>query len=79
MVTQDVEDAPVIESTDDPNTTKPEEVVEQPKEDTEKPKETAQEPEPDPQPTAEELERQRQQERLNRMFNTTRNGTGEGE
>ena len=80
VVTQDVEEAPVIESTDDPTPTKPkEEVVEQPKEETEKPKETVQEPEPDPQPTAEELERQREQERLNRIFNTTRNGTGEGE
>ena len=79
VVTQDVEDAPVIESTDDPTPTQPKEVVEQPKEETEKPKETVQEPEPDPQPTAEELERQRQQERLNRMFNTTPYLTAQGE
>jgi len=57
VVTQDVEDAPVIESTDDPTPTKPKEVAEQPKETTEKPTETVQEPEPDPEPTAEELER----------------------
>ena len=79
VVTQDVEDAPVIESTDDPTPTKPEKVVEQPKENTEKPTETVQEPEPDPQPTEEELERQRKEERLNRMFNTNRSGSGQGE
>jgi outer membrane biosynthesis protein TonB len=79
VVTQDVEDAPVIESIDGPTPTKPKEVLEQTKEETEKPKKPVQEPEPDPQPTAEELERQRQQERLNRMFNTTRDETGQGE
>ena len=79
VVTQDVEDAPVIESTDDPTPTKPKEVAEQPKETTEKPTETVQEPEPDPQPTEEELERQRKEERLNRMFNTNRSGSGQGE
>ena len=78
VVTQDVEDAPVIESTDDPTPTKPKEVVEQPKETTEKPTETVQEPEPDPQPTEEELERNNKINNLeNRLTKTNQKG-GDG-
>lgn len=79
VVTQDVEDAPVIEETDEPaeetlkepEVKKPEEPV---KETTPDP-----EPEPDPQQTEEELEQQRKQDRLNKLFNTTKNGSGSGE
>lgn len=81
VVTQDVEDAPVIEEPkEEPKKETPKEPVkEQPKE---TPKETPQpdpEPEPDPQPTEEELERQRKADRLNRMFNTNNKGSGSGE
>jgi outer membrane biosynthesis protein TonB len=81
VVTQDVEDAPVIEEPkEEPKKETPKEPVkEQPKE---TPIETPQpdpEPEPDPQPTEEELERQRKADRLNRMFNTNNKGSGEGE
>ena len=78
VVTQDVEDAPVIESTDDPTPTQPEEVVEQPKEETEKPKETVQEPEPDPQPTAEELERNNKINNLENRLTKTNPKGGDG-
>ena len=81
VVTQDVEDAPVIEEPkEEPKKETPKEPVkEQPKE---TPKETPQpdpEPEPDPQPTEEELERQRKADRLTRMFNTNNKGSGSGE
>jgi len=79
VVTQDVEDAPVIEETEEPTNEKPQEPeVVQPKEPV---KETTPEPEPepDPQPTEEELEQQRKQDRLNKLFNTTKNGSGSGE
>ena len=79
VVTQDVEDAPVIEQTEEP-------VKETPKEpEVKKPEEPVKEttpdpePEPDPQPTEEELEQQRKQDRLNKLFNTSKNGSGSGE
>ena len=78
VVTQDVEDAPVIESTDDPTPTKPKEVVEQPKETTEKPTETVQEPEPDPQPTEEELERNNKINNLENRLTKTNPKGGDG-
>ena len=79
VVTQDVEDAPVIEESEESTNEKPQEPeVVQPKEPV---KETTPEPEPepDPQPTEEELEQQRKQDRLNKLFNTTKNGSGSGE
>lgn len=79
VVTQDTEDAPVIEQTDEPTTDQPiEETVETPKEPVEETK-TTPDPEPDPQPTEEELERQRKQDRLNKLFNTNNKGSGSGE
>tara|TARA_B110001450_G_scaffold185115_1_gene173166 strand:- start:152 stop:1006 length:855 start_codon:yes stop_codon:yes gene_type:complete len=78
VVTQDVEDAPVIESTDDPTPTQQEEIVEQPKEETEEPIETVQEPEPDPQPTAEELERNNKINNLENRLTKTNPKGGDG-
>ncbi|MDA9279228.1 hypothetical protein N9P75_01460, partial [Schleiferiaceae bacterium] len=54
------------------------EVVEQPKEETEKPKETVQEPEPDPQPTAEELERNNKINNLENRLTKTNPKGGDG-
>jgi protein TonB len=79
VVTQDVEDAPVIEQTEEPVKEKPKEPeVKKPEEPV---KETTPdpEPEPDPQPTEEELEQQRKQDRLNKLFSTSKNGSGSGE
>lgn len=77
VVTQDIEDAPVIEET------KEESKQETPKEEVkEVPKETAQpdpEPEPDPQPTEEEIKQQKEADRLNKLFNTNNKGSGQGE
>lgn len=77
VVTQDIEDAPVIEETkEEPKQETPKEEVK------EVPKETPQpdpEPEPDPQPTEEEIKQQKEADRLNKLFNTNNKGSGQGE
>lgn len=79
VVTQNIEEAPVIEEQQTPENVEPvEEVV---PETEEKPVEEVQpdpEPEPDPQPTEQELEEQRKRDRLNKLFNSG-NGSGSGE
>ena len=77
VVTQDIEDAPVIEET------KEEPKQETPKEEEKKvPKETPQPNpvvDPDPQPTEEEIKQQKEADRLNKLLNTNNKGSGQGE
>ena len=78
VVTQDIDEAPVIsEPTEETTTQTQPDPVQTPKEPVQE--QTTPDPEPDPQPTEEELERQRKQDRLNRMFNTQNQGNGQGE
>lgn len=81
VVTQDVEDAPVIEEPkEEPKKETPKEPVkEQPKETPQETQQPDPQPEPDPQPTEEELERDRKAQQLDRLFNTNNKGTGSGE
>lgn len=78
VVTQDIEEAPVI---NDPaevtSTNTPTEPVQNPKETVQEP--TTPEPNPVPELTPEEIERQKKQEELNRRFNTQNQGQGQGE
>ncbi|MEY2962764.1 MAG: hypothetical protein RL754_25 [Bacteroidota bacterium] len=78
VVTQNVEEAPVIEQTEE-ETTKKTPVTEPITEPVNEVKPVT-EPvtEPDPQRTEQELEEQRKRERLNQLFNSG-NGTGSGE
>ena len=71
VVTQDIDEAPVISEPTEETTTQTQTAPVQ--------EQTTPDPEPDPQPTEEELERQRKQDRLNRMFNTQNQGNGQGE
>ena len=78
VVTQDIDEAPVIsEPTEETTTQTQPDPVQTPKEPVQE--QTTPDPEPDPQPTEEELERQRKQDRLDRMFNTQNQGNGQGE
>lgn len=78
VVTQDIDEVPVIsEPTEETTTQTQPDPVQKPQEPVQK--QTTVDPEPDPQPTEEELERRRKQERLNRMFNTQNQGNGQGE
>jgi outer membrane biosynthesis protein TonB len=79
VVTQEIEEAPVINQTEEPKT-KPKQPTTDPVKTKPDPvKETQPDPVPDPQPTPEEIERQKQQDRLNKLFNTTNKGSGSGE
>ena len=75
VITQDTEDAPVIEK---PKEKTVEETPKEPVEETPEEKPIV-EPDSDPQPTAEQIEQQAQQDKLDRMFNTNNKGTGTGE
>lgn len=75
VITQDTEDAPVIEK---PKEKTVEETSKEPVEETPEEKPIV-EPDSDPQPTAEQIEQQAQQDKLDRMFNTNNKGTGTGE
>ena len=75
VITQETEDAPVIEK---PKEKTVEETPKEPVEETPEEKPIV-EPDPDPQPTAEQIEQQAQQDKLDRMFNTNNKGTGTGE
>lgn len=75
VLTQEIEEAPVMESTEEVTTPTEEQPVTEPVEE-QKP---VTEPEPDPQPTPEELEQQRKQQALDRLFNTQNSGSGSGE
>ena len=75
VITQDTEDAPVIEK---PKEKTVEETPKEPVEETPEEKPVV-EPDSDPQPTAEQIEQQAQQDKLDRMFNTNNKGTGTGE
>ena len=78
VMTQEIEEAPVI---NDPaevtSTSTPTEPVQNPKETVKEP--TTPEPDPVPELTPEEIERQKKQEELNRRFNTQNKGQGEGQ
>ncbi len=81
VVTQDTEEAPVIEK---PKEKPVEETPQEPVKDAPKEKPTKEPvsdliPDPEPQPTAEEIEQQAQQAELDRMFNTNNKGSGTGE
>ncbi len=75
VITQDTEDAPVIEK---PKEKPVEETPKEPVEETPEEKPIV-EPDSDPQPTAEQIEQQAKQDKLDRMFNTNNKGTGTGE
>ena len=81
VVTQDTEEAPVIEK---PKEKPVEETPKEPVDDAPEEKPTKEPvsdpiPDPEPQPTAEEIEQQAQQAKLDRMFNTNNKGSGTGE
>ncbi len=78
VVTQDIDEAPVISEPTEETTTQTQlDPAQTPQEPIQE--QTNPDPEPDPQPTEEELERQRKQDRLDRILNTQNQGNGQGE